>query len=396
MISITPYQAQSMPEDLRDKSVEVYKRSARLEASVRPGLKRAVVHLLRFVNSYYSNKIEGNKTKPSDVVKAQHCDVGERDPALRDDLNEILAHILAQKELLSGAPTAEEVSGFEFISHIHELFFKDLSEEARTVTKKSSGEQFIVEPGERRQHLVTVGQHMPPDVNELGGFLGWFHDVYRLDRIHGDSRLLAAAASHHRLLWIHPFLDGNGRVTRLFTDVYMQLAGVEGYGLWSISRGFSRSVDEYKLALAQADKPRQGNTDGRGVLSDGGLVYFQNYFLDTCIEQIDYLSNLLELSEFDKRLQFYVEMRVKGIAVDVEGRSLPKWRPEVYRLLNAVINGTEVKRTDVSSITGLGETVSRDMVKQLVDEQWLGGEPKMPLRFKIPFEAISVLFPQLW
>ncbi|MCP4628982.1 MAG: hypothetical protein GY850_36560, partial [bacterium] len=45
--------------------------------------------------------------------------------------------------------------------------------------------------------------------------------------------------------WIHPFLDGNGRVVRLFTDYYLTNTGMDGYGLWSISRGFARFRENY-------------------------------------------------------------------------------------------------------------------------------------------------------
>mgnify|MGYP000403920317 FL=1 len=227
---------------LKDKAIEVYKRSARLEASVPPGLKSAVTHLLRFVNSYYSNKIEGNNTKPADVIRAQHANEEELDPAIRDDHKEVVSHLIAQKFLASNQPSASEVSSAEFVQWIHELFFQDLSEQARTLVLESTGEQFIVEAGQFREQQVVVGRHLPPEGAGLAKSMEVFHRAYRLDWIHGDERLLAAAASHHRLLWIHPFLDGNGRVTRLFTDVYMQLAGVDGYGLWSVSRGFSRSI----------------------------------------------------------------------------------------------------------------------------------------------------------
>ncbi|WP_339889912.1 Fic family protein [Neptuniibacter pectenicola] len=398
MKGITPY----LPLDpklalpLKDKAIEVYKRSARLEASVPPGLKSAVTHLLRFVNSYYSNKIEGNNTKPADVIRAQHANEEELDPAIRDDHKEVVSHLIAQKFLASNQPSASEVSSAEFVQWIHELFFQDLSEQARTLVLESTGEQFIVEAGQFREQQVVVGRHLPPEGADLAKNMEVFHRAYRLDWIHGDERLLAAAASHHRLLWIHPFLDGNGRVTRLFTDVYMQLAGVDGYGLWSVSRGFSRSIEQYKAALAAADKPRGGDLDGRGQLSDKGMLKFQHYFLDTCLEQIDYLSSLLCMGDFDKRMAFYVSQRVAGVAVDVDGKPLPKWRPETINLFRAVIAQGGVLRTDVPAITGLGETVSRNLVKQLMKEHWLVGDEKRPLKLEIPFEGISTLFPHLW
>ena len=65
-------------------------------------------------------------------------------------------------------------------------------------------------------------------------------------------RVIGVAAAHHRLLWIHPFLDGNGRVTRLFSHAWLRELGI-GSELWEISRGLARQVDEYKKMLATAE-----------------------------------------------------------------------------------------------------------------------------------------------
>ena len=59
--------------------------------------------------------------------------------------------------------------------------------------------------------------------------MGWLETAYDLDKIHGTNRVIATAALHHRLAWIHPFQDGNGRVIRLLTDCYMRCSGFSGY-----------------------------------------------------------------------------------------------------------------------------------------------------------------------
>ena len=56
--------------------------------------------------------------------------------------------------------------------------------------------------------------------------------------------VLALAAAHQRLRWIHPFIDGNGRVMRLHTHAILQALGYTR-GLWSPLRGFARSQDRY-------------------------------------------------------------------------------------------------------------------------------------------------------
>ncbi|WP_133013129.1 Fic family protein [Marinomonas flavescens] len=396
MISVTPFiQPEQASGDIRDMAVEVYKQSASLSASVRPNLKPAVEHLLRFVNSYYSNRIEGNSTEPADIIHAEGIVL--TDSVKRNDLLEIDAHLAAQNALLKGSVSPAQLTDEAFLCSIHEHFFKDLPESVRTHVRESTGEIYLVEAGKLRTTQVQIGKHLPPHQDELNGYLNWFHSSYRLDRLFGETRLLAASAAHHRFAWIHPFLDGNGRVGRLFTDSYMRGAGVDGYGLWTLSRGFARTIDEYKLRLAGADMVRQGSTDGRGILSNRGLEAFQRYFFETCLDQIQYLAGVLDIPSFDMRLKQYTDQRVSGVALSPKGETLKKWRPETVLLLKAVMTDSKVMRTDVPQITGLGDTNSRAVVKQLIEEGWIRGETKTALKInQIPFDAISFLFPHLW
>lgn len=78
--------------------------------------------------------------------------------------------------------------------------------------------------------------------------------------------MVAVAAAHHRLAWIHPFPDGNGRVAQLHSHVLLQSMGLTN-GVWSPLRGLARTQKDYYLRLAQADMPRHGDLDGRGNLS---------------------------------------------------------------------------------------------------------------------------------
>jgi len=70
-----------------------------------------------------------------------------------------------------------------------------------------------------------------------------FEAVYaRLGKL---DTILAAAAAHNRLLWIHPFTDGNGRVARLMSYAMLQDA-VGTIGVWSIARGLARNEPRSK------------------------------------------------------------------------------------------------------------------------------------------------------
>jgi Fic family protein len=131
----------------------------------------------------------------------------------------------------------------EFICWIHEAFYDQVPEEFREIKDPNTDEVFLMKPGELRNRLVQVGRHTPPSSDTLLSFLDRFNNSYNAEDLHGAKKLIAVAASPHRLAWIHPFLDGNGRVTRLFSFAYMKKAKIESHGLWIISRGLARNKE---------------------------------------------------------------------------------------------------------------------------------------------------------
>ena len=133
-------------------------------------------------------------------------------------------------------------------------------------------------PGEE----VTVGRHQPPSSDKVAVFMARFEQRYRLAPLGPGSRIMAIAAAHHRFNYIHPFLDGNGRVSRLMSHAMALSAGIGAHGLWSVSRGLARGLEsrsEYKRMMDHADMPRQGDPDGRGNLSRRALAEFTAWFL---------------------------------------------------------------------------------------------------------------------
>ena len=103
-------------------------------------------------------------------------------------------------------------------------------------------------PGELRVRDVKVGDRVAISPGAVPRFLGRFEGAYsrrgRMDAVVG------VAAAHHRLLWVHPFLDGNGRVARPMSHA-MVLDTLDTGGTWSVARGLARNVAPYKAHLAR-------------------------------------------------------------------------------------------------------------------------------------------------
>src|SRR5207249_9481820 len=126
-------------------------------------------------------------------------------------------------------------------------------------------ERVRVNPGELRRRNVRVGNHIAISPGAVPRFMSRFEEVF--GRLSKSETILAAASAHHRLAWIHPFVDGNGRVARLISHATL-LEALDTGAVWSIARGLARSVDAYKRHLSACDLTRRNDLDGRGHLSE--------------------------------------------------------------------------------------------------------------------------------
>jgi Fic family protein len=151
-------------------------------------------------------------------------------------------------------------------------------------------------------------------------FLDRFGEFYAPEAHHGAMKLVAAAAAHHRLMWIHPFLDGNGRVARLFIEAYFHRIPVHGFWLWSVSRGLARRNVDYKSALA-GPSPPQERSGRKGNLSNQGLIHFCRFFLEVLSGPGEYMGGLLRLQKLVERIRRYAELRSSGM---ISGPAAPR------------------------------------------------------------------------
>ncbi len=400
MISVTPYMAPDKLGEYQDKLVELYRADAALNQAVPKSIRSSVEWLLRLVNCFYSNRIEGNPTHPKELLQTQEKD-GEKEKRSKDVL-ELLAHLEAQLKVSHGDLSRENVTKQGFIKGLHKSFYDELPEELLVVKDKDGndviedGVPLKVIPGEYREHDVQVGRHTPPGHSELGAYMRWLASQFDLSKIHGTTPVIAAAGLHHRLAWIHPFQDGNGRVIRLLTDCYMRSAGFGGYGLWSITRGFGRNTKAYYAALAAADTPRQGSSDGRGILSDKGLLQFTRYFIDTALDQVNFFTDLLEPGKLEIRIDYYFEMRAKGGLPDAGVKPLPALKLSAKDIYKLLLDKGPMSRNAICTHLAMGEQTLRPVFKQMDAEGLIAARPKNDVELKLSPKSVEFLFPQIW
>ncbi len=144
------------------------------------------------------------------------------------------------------------------------------------VEEPVTNERIRLVRGELRKRDIRVGGYLAISPGAVPRFLKRFEEIY--GSIGWTELVISAAAAHHRLLWIHPFLDGNGRVARLMSHS-MLLELLDTGAVWSVARGLARNVEEYKTHLANCDLTRRNDLDGRGTLSEEALAEFTRFFL---------------------------------------------------------------------------------------------------------------------
>jgi len=367
---------------LTDLTVELAAKSAGFRRSLPYGVLSALADLVRAMNCYYSNLIEGHDTHPIDIERALKKDYST-DPEKRDLQLEAEAHITVQKWIDDGGLVSPATAA-ESIKEIHRRFGELLPEALLRAENPEDGERIKVVPGVLRGRDVKVGRHIPVSPGAVPRFLERFETAYR--KLGKTDAILTAATAHHRLLWIHPFLDGNGRVARLMSYAILRETLDTG-GIWSIARGLARNEGAYKSRLMACDAERRNDLDGRGHLSEDALVEFTRFFLSTCIDQVDFMEGLVQPDRLRDRILIWTEEEIRADTL----------LPKSGAVLEAILYRGELPRGDVARITGTGERQARRVTSALIDAEVLTSESsRAPLRLAFPAKLASRWMPGLF
>ncbi|MFI4884317.1 MAG: Fic family protein [Steroidobacterales bacterium] len=386
---IEPARLEEPGEAIGDVVAELSAAAAILGKGLHRRTASNLAALVRIMNAYYSNLIEGHITRPKDIERALAGKLDE-DEGRRNLQLEAAAHVRVQAEVdkLAAEGRLPEPASEEFIRWLHREFYRGAPEEMLCI--RTAGREIVMSPGAWRSqsdHDVAVGRHVPPSSERIADFMCYFAERYSFKSIGKAARITAMASAHHRLSYIHPFPDGNGRVARLMSHAMAHEAGIGAHGLWSISRGLARGLKsrgEYKSMMDQADTPRQGDLDGRGNLSRRALIDFVLWFLKVALDQVQFMTTLFELDSLSQRLRRYVE----------RSESL---KPEASRLLEEALMRGEFQRGEMARIAGLPERSARRVLNDLVSAGLLASDtPKGPVSLRFPADALDVLFPRLF
>jgi len=369
--------------ELLDLAVDLTQKSAGFRRSLPASLLASLATLVRAMNCYYSNLIEGHDTHPIDIERALRNDYSD-DTCKRDLQLEARAHIAVQKWIDEGGLVAIRPSSTGGIREIHRRFCEMLPDDLLWVEDPHSKQRERVVPGGLRTRDVKVGDHVAISPGAVPRFLQRFAQAYGATG-KADS-IIAVAGAHHRLLWIHPFLDGNGRVARLMSHA-MLLNLLDTGAVWSVARGLARNVEKYKELLANCDLPRRNDLDGRGSLSEEALAAFTQFFLTVCIDQVTFMEKLVQPDQLRARILLWAEEEIR----------LNRLPAKSGALLEALLYRGELPRGEADTVVNTGERQARRIVSALVDRGVLESEtPRAPLRLVFPAALANRWMPGLF
>ncbi len=384
-----------LPGELRlgpllEQAGDLIRRADQLSGLCQPGALVGLRRLLRAMNSYYSNKIEGQHTLPLEIEQALRNDYAQDpDKARRQRL--ALAHMATEQQLETLCPQWDtaRVWSPQTVREIHQDLFArlppaDLLLDAAEPAAKPEP----LHPGQLRTQAVSVGRHAAPAAEQLSAFLTRWSEAYGQTR-RGEMQVVAMAAAHHRLAWIHPFRDGNGRVARLHSHLVLNHLGLSK-GLWSPLRGFARSHEAYYAHLSAADAPRAGDLDGRGNLTEQGLTQWIAYVLGLCLDQVNFMAATLALPQIKDRMAACLAYEEEVVQQGVRRQSL-----SALHYLFATQG--ELDRANFKALLGLGDRLATAQVSALLQRGLLETDsPHGKLRLGVPQHALRFYFPSLW
>ena len=374
---------------LQERAATLVKECLTLQGQAGESIVRALGPKLRAMNSYYTNKIEGQHTQPAEIERAMQKEFSA-DAAIARKQRIAIAHmeVEAQLETRLGNFAPGEIFSPTLVSEIHGLLYGKLPKADRVT---DDGEPVVT--GEYRKKDVRAGLHVAPPWKDIDALMhSWAAGYSRLAGT--EALLIGAACSHHRLAWVHPFIDGNGRAARLHTYLVLHAMGLT-QGLWSPMRGLARTQEQYYAKLSNADAARRNDLDGRGALSQEELVAFAAYFLDVCLDQVRFMRERLNLASLKDRIKtMLISLQAQPWDVGSE-KSVVKI--DALEALHYVAMAGPIERSSFVRMTGLGDRTGRRVLASLLHFGVLTEtSSRSPVSFGVPLRSLRYLFPNLW
>lgn len=245
-------------------------RGRNVNSNVHPKLFRQLKQIFHIIESLASARIEGNHTTIVDYIQDQIEQKAISEPHKEiEAINKCILYIDRCYSQNPQQPITEE-----FLKTLHRLLVKDLN----------PNKEGCKTPGTYRNQEVTItrSEHIPPLCIKISDYMSELIAFINFDTSI-QQELLKVAVAHHRFTWIHPFSNGNGRISRLLTYAMLQKYGFDKVALLNPAAIFCMNRDKYFAALSKADT---GTEDG--------MLFWCRYVLAGLNSELKKIEKLLD------------------------------------------------------------------------------------------------------
>lgn len=302
--------------------------------------------IFHIFESLGSARIEGNQTTLSEFVESVILSPSKdkSDDGLREikNIEKAIAFIEANID-------KNTIFNRALISQVHQILVEGLSPPPSGEGSRYSG---VLRPV---NVSISGSSHTPPDQIKVPEYFDALMDFVNDDAI-SQNHLLVTAIAHHRMAWIHPFDNGNGRLIRMFTYAMLIKQGfqVKSGRILNPTAIFCIDRDRYYEKLALADSGQKDK-----------VLDWCLYVLDGLRQEIEKIDRLLDLSYMTANILIPV------LEYALEREHITK---REYLILLAVVKSPtmSIKSADLEDVIGNESSVQRSrIIKKLKDKKML-------------------------
>lgn len=322
-------------------------RVKKLGGPVSPHVFFQIKDIFQMLESLGSARIEGNNTTLAEYVEKVIENRSKK--IVADEKFKEIENI--EKAISFIEENVNKTTKFDraIISEIHKILVDGL-----TPSPAGEGSRY---PGMLRQINVSIqkSNHIPPEAIKVPELFDELMEFVN-QPLDTQYHLLAIALSHHKMAWIHPFDNGNGRLVRMFTYALLIKQGfqVKSGRILNPTAIFCMDRNKYYEMLALADSEEEDR-----------VLEWCLYVLEGLRFEIEKIDNLLDL-------QYMVDViLLPMLSYSLEREHITK---REYQILSAIIKDREmsIKSADLEKILGEESPVQRSRIlKKLKDRAML-------------------------
>jgi len=279
----------------------------------------------RSLSSYASTSIEGNPLPLTDVKRL----IKQSPKQVRDTQREVLNYNQALEWVQSQVGTGKFKVTAKSFCKIQKMVVNELMENPFDIGNIRQKPVVIRDP--RNINRIVF---MPPDHSDVPALLDELIKFIN-DNLGELDPVLLAGIFHKQAVLIHPFMDGNGRSTRLMTTAILGMTGLDVFPIFAFESYYNRNVTKYFQMVGENDDYYEGKDKFDFTL---WLEYFAEGILD-------------ELKRVEKSLPAI--------------QNTPRLKPHEKLILDYIDQNGQITQKEYEALTDRSRTMRIRDLKQL-------------------------------